>query len=75
MRLSLDGTSLPSAREIQVNLFLYKQLTIPDKNNQLLMQWAQFVAHDVSKLVIDKTGQSMCMRSNYFIKYLYVVMH
>jgi len=48
---------LPSAREIQVKLFLNKQTRIPDNNNQLLMQWGQFVAHDVSNLAIDTNGE------------------
>jgi hypothetical protein len=57
LRISSDGKSLPSARKIQVQLFLYKQTNIPDINNQLLMQWGQFVAHDVSILEIDVNGE------------------
>lgn len=36
-----------------MQLFLNKQTKVNDKNNQLLMQWGQFVAHDVSSLAID----------------------
>lgn len=57
MRMSSDGKTLPSAREIQVQVFLDKQTNIPDKNNQLLMQWGQFIAQDVSILEIDNNDQ------------------
>ncbi|XP_025408382.1 peroxidase-like isoform X2 [Sipha flava] len=64
LRISSDGKSLPSARKIQVQLFLYKQTNIPDINNQLLMQWGQFVAHDVSILEIDVNGEDCCSYQN-----------
>lgn len=64
LRTSSDGEPLPSAREIQVKLFLNKQIRIPDKNNQLLMQWGQFVAHDVSNLAIDTNGEDCCTYKN-----------
>lgn len=57
LRLSLNGSSLPNAREIQLQLFLNKQINISDKNNQFLMQWGQFVAQDVSSLAIDSIGE------------------
>lgn len=62
LRTSSDGEPLPSARKIQVKLFLNKQIRIPDKNNQLLMQWGQFVAHDVSNLAIDTNGEGNIMQ-------------
>lgn len=55
--MSSDGKTLPSAREIQVQVFLDKQTNIPDKNNQLLMQWGQFIAQDVSILEIDNNDE------------------
>ncbi|XP_060841527.1 peroxidase-like [Rhopalosiphum padi] len=64
LRTSSDGKPLPSAREIQVKLFLNKQTRIPDKHNQLLMQWGQFVAHDVSNLAIDTNGEDCCVHKN-----------
>ncbi|XP_001946575.2 peroxidase [Acyrthosiphon pisum] len=64
LRASSDGKPLPSAREIQVKLFLNKQIRIPDKNNQLLMQWGQFIAHDVSNLAIDTNGEDCCAYKN-----------
>uniref|UniRef100_A0A2H8TZW2 Peroxidase n=1 Tax=Melanaphis sacchari TaxID=742174 RepID=A0A2H8TZW2_9HEMI len=64
LRISFDGKSLPSAREIQVKLFLNKQIRIPDINNQLLMQWGQFVAHDVSNLAIDTNEEDCCVYQN-----------
>ncbi|VVC28479.1 Haem peroxidase,Haem peroxidase, animal type [Cinara cedri] len=62
LRVSSENNKpLPSAREIQIRLFLNKQSKIPDKNNQLLMQWGQFIAHDVSNLAVDTDGRDCCL--------------
>jgi len=44
---------LPGAREINTQLFLNNQWFEHDELNVLLMQWGQFIAHDISLLKPD----------------------
>ncbi|XP_050422315.1 peroxidase-like [Adelges cooleyi] len=64
LRLSTNGKPLPSARELQVRLFMNRQSNIRSKYNQLLMQWGQFVANDVSGLAIDINMEDCCGLKN-----------
>jgi len=44
---------LPGAREINTQLFLNNQWLDDDELNVLLMQWGQFIAHDITLLKPD----------------------
>lgn len=59
-RQQTNGTPLPGARKINIELFLNNQWSDYDELNVLLMQWGQFLAHDISLLRPDvsATGNS-----------------
>lgn len=44
---------MPGAREINTQLFLNNQWYDDDELNVLLMQWGQFIAHDITLLKPD----------------------
>jgi len=46
---------LPGAREINTQLFLNNQWYDYDELNVLLMQWGQFIAHDITLLTSDNS--------------------
>lgn len=52
-RQQTNGTPLPGARKINVDLFLNSQWYDYNEFNVLLMQWGQFLAHDISLLRPD----------------------
>lgn len=49
-RRQSNGLPLPGARQINTKLFLTNQWYDYDELNLLLMQWGQFIAHDVALL-------------------------
>lgn len=55
LRRQTNGKPLPGARKINTELFLNKQWYDYDKYNVLLMQWGQFIAHDLSLLRPDNS--------------------
>lgn len=54
-RRQRDGTTLPGARKITTELFLNNQWNDYDELNVFLMQWGQFVAHDITFLRPDNS--------------------
>jgi len=52
-RQQSNGSQLPGAREINKQLFLNNQWYDFDELNVLLMQWGQFIAHDITLLRPD----------------------
>jgi len=46
---------LPGAREINTQLFLNNQWYDNNELNVLLMQWGQFIAHDITLLKPDNS--------------------
>lgn len=57
MRKQTNGDPLPSARNIQLNIFLNKQSSYWDDQNILFMEWGQLLAHDTSLLISDNSGR------------------
>lgn len=49
----MDGSALPSARVLNVELFLNREKYHVDENNKLLMPFAQLIAHDITGLPND----------------------
>lgn len=54
-----QGQSVPNARHI--SLSMYGEKTLPDKFRTVAtMQWAQFVAHDISRLTVKGAPKDCC---------------
>lgn len=68
-RRQSNGKSLPGARKINTELFLYNQWYDYDKLNVLLMQWGQFLAHDISLLRPDNSVGNLIKNTTYYYKY------
>lgn len=47
-RVQSDGSSLPNARQLTLTLFKNVSKVCDHKNNELLVPWAQLVAHDIA---------------------------
>jgi len=52
-RQQSNGSQLPGARKINTQLFLNNQWYDGNELNVLLMQWGQFIAHDITLLRPD----------------------
>ncbi|XP_050437286.1 peroxidase-like [Adelges cooleyi] len=52
-RAQNDGIPLPNPRQLQLELFLYREKRKTDDNNQFLMPFAQLMAHDISGIPND----------------------
>ncbi|XP_025417048.1 peroxidase-like [Sipha flava] len=59
-RQQSNGTPLPKARKINTELFLHNQWHDYDEFNLLLMQWGQFIAHDIALLRPDNSVENCC---------------
>lgn len=57
-RKQISGKPLPGARTLQLELFLENQWYQKSKASVFLMQWGQFIAHDVSLLRPDSIGKN-----------------
>jgi len=70
LRLQTNGKSLPSARVIDVNVFLNHEIYHADENNVLLSPFSQLLAHDVSgmpnNIMLEKNGEAVdcCLVKN-----------
>lgn len=53
IRVQTDGSPLPNARLLNLELFLTRETYHVDENNILLMSFAQLIAHDISGLFND----------------------
>ncbi|XP_022166792.1 peroxidase-like isoform X2 [Myzus persicae] len=63
-RQQSNGSQLPGAREINTQLFLNNQRLDDDELNVLLMQWGQFIAHDITLLRPDTSVANCCAVQN-----------
>ncbi|XP_025201922.1 peroxidase-like [Melanaphis sacchari] len=63
-RQQSNGSQLPGAREINTKLFLKNQWYDFDELNILLMQWGQFIAHDITLLTPDFSVDNCCSVQN-----------
>lgn len=51
--MQTDGSMLPNARELNVRLFLSREVYRGDENNVFLVPFGQLIAHDISGLPTD----------------------
>lgn len=65
-RQQLNGSPLPEARKINIELFLNNQWYDYDELNVLLMQWGQFIAHDVALLRPDGSVGKYLIKNKLF---------
>ncbi|VVC24327.1 Haem peroxidase,Haem peroxidase, animal type [Cinara cedri] len=63
-RRQSNGQSLPGARKINTELFLNNQWYDYDELNVFIMQWGQFLAHDISLLRADDSVENCCTAQN-----------
>ncbi|KAL4132814.1 hypothetical protein QTP88_009906 [Uroleucon formosanum] len=63
-RQQSNGSKLPGARKINTQLFLNNQWYDNNELNVLLMQWGQFIAHDITLLKPDISVDSYVMVKN-----------
>lgn len=57
-RVQTDGSPLPHARHLTLMLFKNLNNICDHKNNELLVPWGQFVAHDMAYSPVDSINSS-----------------